>query len=318
MITFEQIFPELQPKLKSLDDQRIELLRLRRKTLLIIVGIILPLTILALVISRHPLALFIGIGVGGIVYSTMYEKHRRKFKNEVKDKLILQIVNSMNMGLTYRRSSFISVNEFRKCGIYQQSIDKYWGEDFFEGKVGETDVLFSELTAQSKKTVRDSKGNVHTHYVTFFQGLFVIADFHKNFSGRTLVLPDNSEQFLGMIGKKLQSMNFTRDELVYMENPEFEKKFVVYSTDQVEARYILSLTMLERIMMLSEKLDSRISLSFADNKVYIAIPQSKDFLEHNLNQSVLDSEVIRNFYDEIVTCLEIVDDLNLNIRIWGK
>ena len=65
-------------------------------------------------------------------------------------------------------------------------------------------------------------------------------DFNKHFNVKTYVLTDTAEKMFGFLGKKLQSMNSSRDDLVYLENPDFEKQFVVYSSDQIEARYILS------------------------------------------------------------------------------
>ena len=35
-----------------------------------------------------------------------------------------------------------------------------------------------------------------------------------------------------------------------LENPDFEKTFDVYSTDQIEARYLLSPSMMERLLAL--------------------------------------------------------------------
>ena len=67
------------------------------------------------------------------------------------------------------------------------------------------------------------------------------ADFNKNFQGRTIILPDFAQNAFGdFIGSWLQSKNQAREELVKMDNPDFEKEFVVYSNDQIEARYILS------------------------------------------------------------------------------
>ena len=42
-------------------------------------------------------------------------------------------------------------------------------------------------------------------------------------------------------------MNFSRPPLVKLEDPEFEKHFVVSGEDQVEARYILSTCLMQRL-----------------------------------------------------------------------
>ncbi len=58
------------------------------------------------------------------------------------------------------------------------------------------------------------------------------------------MLPDFAEKLLGKFGQKFQK-SFTHGKLVKLENPEFEKEFVVYSSGQQEARYILTPVMME-------------------------------------------------------------------------
>jgi hypothetical protein len=113
-------------------------------------------------------------------------------------------------------------------------------------------------------------------------------------------------------------MNFTRGEVIYMEDPDFEKQFVVYGDDQVEARYILSTSMISRIMDLRKKLDCKLYLSFVSSNVHVAIHWSKNLLEPEMNESVLDTNHLREPYDELALCFGLVDDLNLNTRIWTK
>ena len=45
-----------------------------------------------------------------------------------------------------------------------------------------------------------------------------------------------------------ESSRFGRLEEIELEDPEFMEHFRVYSTDQVEARYILSPSMMERLL----------------------------------------------------------------------
>ena len=103
-----------------------------------------------------------------------------------------------------------------------------------------------------------------------------------------------------------------------MENAEFEKEFVVYSNDQVEARYILSTSMVQRILDLRKNYNTKVYLSFINSKVFLAFENSGNLFEPKFKQSITDSDYIRVFYKELRDCLSIVDDLNLNTRIWSK
>ncbi len=199
---------------------------------------------------------------------------------------------------------------------------KLWGchsEDGFRGSLGKTSVFFSEMKAEYKTTRRDSKGNTRTSYHTFFDGLFMIADFHKHFRSSVLVLPDVAERSFGLLGKKLQGFRpFPEQKLVYLEDPEFEKNFVCYGEDQVEARYILSTSMLRRILDLKEKWADDVRLHFRDSSALTAISHKHNLFEPNLKQTALHRGHLQQICSELTTCFEIVDDLNLNTRVWTK
>ena len=103
-----------------------------------------------------------------------------------------------------------------------------------------------------------------------------------------------------------------------MENPEFEKSFDTYSTDQVEARYLLSPSFMERLLELDRKFPGRITVSFLNSSVIIAIPDSKNHFETSIWQSQLRNDSVRREFFTLATLFHIVHDLNLNLRIWSK
>lgn len=81
--------------------------------------------------------------------------------------------------------------------------------------------------------------------MSIFKGLLLIVDFHKHFAGQTFLFPHNAESLLGNVGRFFQKMGGrTETDLLRMEDPEFEEVFAVYSTDAIEARYILSTAMM--------------------------------------------------------------------------
>ena len=135
---------------------------------------------------------------------------------------------------------------------------------------------------------------------------------------RTVIVPDIAERFLVNMGQQLQKLNFGRDELVQLEHVDFEKRFAVYSSDQVEARYILSPKLIERIYNYSEKHELTPSLSFKDSQVYVALPISKEFFEPRIFRTILDKEVTKEYYEDMMLAISLVEELDLNTRIWSK
>ncbi|MCK0160399.1 DUF3137 domain-containing protein [Allomuricauda sp. F6463D] len=149
-----------------------------------------------------------------------------------------------------------------------------------------------------------------------FVGMFAVVDFNKNFNGHTVILPDLMEKRVGYLAKNFQSLNFTRGQLVHLEDTEFESDFVVYSTDQVEARYILSTSLMKRITLLKRTMNKPIMLSFNNKKMYLGIRQPHGFLCLNKKENLLTSNVFKKVYEDICAAIDIVEDLNLNTRIW--
>lgn len=162
-------------------------------------------------------------------------------------------------------------------------------------------------------------GNTETKYRTIFRGLLLIADFHKHFNGRTFLFPDFAEKTFGGFGRALQKMGGrSGTDLVQMEDPEFEKAFAVHSTDQVEARYILSPAMMCRFLDLRNKFGDDVRVAFKQSSVWIAVPHRSSFLEPSTKVSATDSTQIEKMLFELSSFLDIVEELDLNTRIWTK
>ncbi len=329
MQSFEEIYTRLQPQLAGLEEQRLVQVRKLKKTTMVFVIttlICIPVAIadaLYNAFGRYyqflPSAIAGGIFlIVAIVCAIRSSNIKSKFKAVFKTEILTKIIHAINPDLSYSHSSYIDEGKFKASDIFKQSTDRYSGEDYISGVVDKTQIEMSELHCQYRQTYTDSKGNTQTRYVTFFKGLFMIADFNKNFKGKTVVLPDTMEKTFGWLGKKFQKMNMLRNQLIKLEDPEFEKEFAVYGDDQVEARYILSTSLMKRITDLKKKFGCKLYLSFVNSSVNIAIHWGKDLFEPKIKRSLLDSEEIQVFYEELNLCLGIVEDLNLNTRIWTK
>lgn len=61
-----------------------------------------------------------------------------------------------------------------------------------------------------------------------------------------------------------------------------------------------------------------IRIAFKDSSVFIGVPYKKGFLEPQLNLSATDTEQIKSFIQQISSFISIIEELNLNTRIWTK
>ena len=306
---------ELRPDLEIIDRKRKKVDRRVITVLLIMAALIIgELILIPDKIEALRVILPILTGIAGFIFISVFSK---SYRQEYKNRIITRIANFVDEGLTYTPDGSVPKSEFVKSEIFQLSCDKYNGEDHFSGKLGKTDIEFSEVVAKHRNT-SGSGSNKKDDYSIIFRGLFIIADFNKNFKTHTVVLPDTAERLFGKFGQKLQSLSFTRGELIRLEDPEFEKEFCVYGDDQVEARYLLTPALMQRIITFKRKWNTTIYLSFLDSKVYIAIRMFKNLFEARLFKSVVDYSYMEENLKFLTLLTEIVEDLNLNTRIWTK
>lgn len=255
--------------------------------------------------------------IGGFFHIYQTSKYQFRYVQSFKSDVVAEIVRQINPEWKYVYNSGISEANYKLSGLFPHHYDRYRAEDFVAGQIGKTDFEFSELHTQYKQVTYGSKGQRREHWVTIFKGLFMHADFNKNFSGITYVLPDTAERLLGKFGQSLQKLS-GRGELVKLENPEFEKLFVVYSTDQVESRYILTPTIMEAMVNIYKRFDGDIYFSFVGSRVYFANSVSQSMFEPNIFRSGVNFSDVKEMFDLFGMVSTVVEELNLNTRIWTK
>jgi len=252
--------------------------------------------------------------IGGVIYGVQHKDYARDFKEWI----IARLVEFVDKSLVYSPHSCIAQSDYMASKIFRQRPDRYTGDDHVNGRIGATQMQFSELHSEYKTTSRDSKGHTQTHWHTIFKGLFFIADFNKHFTCELFVLPDTAEKLFGRFGQKLQSLNVCRGQLVKLEDPEFERRFVVYADDQIQARYILSTSLMQRITSFQTRHGRPVHMSFVGSRIYVAISCRQALFEPRVFSTLLDFAAIEEYYNDLDLAVGIVEDLNLNTRIWMK
>ncbi len=329
---------DLRPDLLDLESLRVEKKKKTRKLRFIMMSLFFipvgPILVLLLpygdtagekilfMILFQSIYIVIILGIFGM--KSMNTRLSYQKAPKFKSLIIERIVKFIDPELTYEPKKRISRDDYLKSRIfYFDKNTEFGGDDMVTGSIGKTDFAFSEINTSNLWT--DSKGNTSTYDI--FHGLFFFANFNKNFKGMTFVFPRKRKNKLGRIRGILINFWFIHGifsrmkkdygELVKLEDPRFKKEFVVYSNDQIEARYILSTALMKRICDYREKTGKYILISFVDNRVHMAIAYPHGLFEIDLDESILDFRVVQEFYEDMSHAIGIVEDLNLNTRIWG-
>ena len=254
---------------------------------------------------------FAYIGVGSIIYKLLIKDYRSEFK----EKVIAPLIKEIDQNLSYIPKIHIRPEHFTRSKLFTSKPDRVNGNDYVSGSIDGVKIEFSDFHAEKRH--QDSKGR--TSWSTLFQGLFIISEFPKEFQGTTVVLPDRAERNFGeYLGSWLQSNNFNRDQLIKMDSVAFEKEFVVYGTDQVEARYILTPLLMEKILHYKKRINENILLSFTNKKIYIAIDYNDDLFEPSVFHSLLKYKIAMQYIETLYLAIGIVDELKLNQKLWSK
>lgn len=321
---FDQVFDSLRHELERLEATRVTLHAKYKAGMRMLVA-----ALLAAVAGAVPLGLggafvpAIAVGVVGVAAAIVtflwkVGPPQNEYRGLFKGAFIQPLVASAGEDVHYFPDQSISLEEYGQSGIYSTGVDRWHGEDLITGRVGETDVRMSELHTEYKTESTDKDGNTSTSWHTIFRGLFISADFHKHFHGVTYVRTDVAESTFGAIGRIFQRPVFSSLELVQLEDVEFERAFTVTSSDQVEARYILSTSMMRRMLALKERFQSGVQFAFVGSRMYIAIPVSRNLFEPSIGQSVLDGDYLRSYHQQVADCIGVVEAVGLNVRVWTK
>ena len=312
---------QLQHLLKPMEEQRVEVKRRSKIFWLIVLSVSLILAGLSVLIDPSFAFGYIGVFIGSIIFYVLWISSKRsKLETDFNTNIVPHMISEFLSNPFFNAESCIGSTDYYNSDLFRTGVDRYTGDNFISGELGDTFFKFSKLHTEYKTETRGKNGTKTTWH-TIFRGVFMIADSNKHFKGMTFIFPDSAERMLGGLGKWLQEKFGTngRGELVYMEDPVFEKKYVVYATDPVEARYLLTPSMQHYFIDLADKFGKRaVCASFIDGKLNIALSGSFRLFSFSIAKSLMDKETIKYYIENFLHIISVIEILDLNTRVWGK
>ena len=142
-------------------------------------------------------------------------------------------------------------------------------------------------------------------------------DVKKNaFKNRVYIKLDLKKRYLAhtqVISKKTSFVNYSTR--VNLEDVDFIKEFDVFSTDQIEARTILTPVFIEKLKQLKLVFGGKsIDVAFFDNIVLFAINTPDDvFQAFPYKKLFLDLSFYERFYDEVRSIYDMIEILQIMI-----
>jgi len=290
----------LKPEFDSLEQFRIERIKKCKKYFFIGSSCCI-LFIISVFINSFFIILFLipTVVCFGLTFQVLFDM-AKYLKRQFKCSVLPKLLDFLYTDYEYIPNQKIAKTVLEKSMLFPHHVTSAEGEDFMRFKLGESSIMFCETTVYCIREV-------------IFSGIFISATFNKHFNSKTFVLPAKPSSFFYSIKKQLFS-NFSQ---VKLEDVEFDNVFHVLSTDQVEARYILTTSLMKRILDYKNKTKSEVSFSFVDDRLYCAIPNYSNLFEPAIFET-FDFNFLKRNYNPLKLYTDLVEDLNLNLRIWTK
>lgn len=240
--------------------------------------------------------------VAGIVGFAVHGAGRGPL-NQIGKRAKSMIINPVTdrFGMTFDPDPGVqdSIVDLRGAGLVPEW-DRSSFEDRLTGERSGVAFEFFEARLEERRRTTDSKGRTRTRWVTVFDGQCLRFKFHKKFLGRTVVLRDAGlfNRFGGRRGM----------ERVKLESNAFEDAFEVYGTDQVEARFLLTPDLMQRLIELEKVFrGGKLRCAFQNEELLIAL-EGGDLFEPGSMFTPLDNpERVRELLDDFAAIFNLID-----------
>ncbi len=241
--------------------------------------------------------LIIGIAILATRRASAYSKVQMKYKSKVVD-MILQ-----GDKYTYDRMGVINSKVYYHAGL-NCNYDTYTGEDLFSIDIPKNDGTPSgvSLTIGDVKTTRieeDDEG--HKRETTIFNGAVGYVAFPSNFKC-ILTLNRGNYRFAPPLEK------------VQLEGIDFNKKYAVRSNNQIEARYILTTDLMQKLDKISQHVKN-MGIIMHKNIMYIIFPKNKLF-NMSAKDKGISGKAFEPFYDDLEVLMGIVKEIQQNDKVF--
>ena len=291
-----KFYREIAPEIQKYDKERVSKLKtsLCSSTILVLIAIlfgILKYNARTYTTSDGKIILFL-LFIAISIYCVI----QKEFENKIKT-LIMPTVCKCFGNLKWSNGSYRLSTIFSSTKLFD-SYDYISYDDIFAGDF--KDVNFEIIEAKFTKGSGRSKS-------TIFEGAIIKLDMNKSFKGRTVIRPNT-------LMHKSPSPILKHTEL---EDVDFEKRFDVFTDDEVEARYLITPSFMERVneMQVACKAD-KVSCAFYNKYLFVALHTSEDlFSICSLFKRVDDKKQFFTMFEEILSIIKLIDYFKLDQKI---
>ena len=268
-----------------------------------------------------------------------------KFVSELKNVCIRRILKAFGDLKWSPQTDIVTDNQLNKSDLFsvyntRSSDDAFWGTyKDVKFSVCETNLVYVSGSGKNK--------TVHN----IFNGVVINFESNKKIKNKTIIATKGDQNIKGnrcviwtaiiaisvqaladinawwlylgiaafvaviyiLVNKLVQSDKEVLNE-IKLEDPEFNKKYKAYSSDEIEGRYLITPAFMERFNNVKTAFGAqKIKCSFYDEYLMFAITSNKNLFEiGNLFHSLKNPNQMKEFFEELVSILVLVDYFKLD------
>ena len=212
---------------------------------------------------------------------------RKNYSRNIKEKIIPEFCKCFP-SLVWTQNKIKKSVDYRNIGLPIVGVS----DDSFCGNYKKTMFIIDEFVFGEDLTYG---------YSNF---LLIKLNFNKCFKGHTVICPKGKTP-------AVNGLHYTQ-----MEDVVFERKYDVYTNDDVEARYLITPTFMQKLNNLENKYKAIYTyIVFYKEKFYIFFEVKKDLFEINNKDEVFDENIYYEWFEEIILIYKLIDHFKLDQNI---
>ncbi|MBE7706390.1 MAG: DUF3137 domain-containing protein [Cyanobacteria bacterium SIG30] len=215
-----------------------------------------------------------------------------KFETEIKNQIMPTICSYIG-DIEWKKRSRGYANGVRESQLIRK-YDYQYCDEVFTGSYKDIPYVIAEV-------LFTEKGNKGEYPV--FRGIIIKIDVNKEFNSHTLIMPTPNWEF-----RILKGLERTQ-----LDNINFEKKYNVFTNNEVEARYLITPTFMERLNTIKMAFFARrIRCAFHNGNLLIALNSRRDvFSIGKLYSTILNIKPYLRMYEEIASIINLIEHLKM-------
>lgn len=243
---------------------------------------------------------FAAVGLGIWAYNP-----RGQAIKETKEGINAALARALGLSFssaTGETTGFLRARTFRMLPGYTRKSF----EDLWSGEIGGRAFALHEAHLEQKR-----QSGKNSHYVTVFRGPIMTIAAGRRFNGVTLVERSGKHKRFGFFGEKeeleVDGVQLVRVDMVH---PGFEDQFTIYSSDGVEARYLVHPTYVEKLIALEAAFTGQnIRTLFAEGELTVVLEAANMFESGNMDAR-RDRELVETCVTQFMSMAELAGALN--------